>query len=305
MKAAVSLLVMALSIPAFAGIIRHDLPDSDYTDFANDPIFSGVGLIAFDTADGAYTCSGTVIHQNWVLTAGHCVDDATAMSFYLPSDTGWRFYEANSWVAHENFSDTEIFAGWDIGLMYFDSNFDVTPAQLYSGHSEFLSPIASVGFGMTGNGLTGGVDSDYKRRAGTNIVDDLWSLEGNGDQIIWADFDHPTDPLLNLFNYPDISFDDLASFFEIMAAPGDSGGGVFIEENGQIYVAGVHSFGGDFNGDGIWGYGDAYGSTRVSSFGDWIHSKMFPVPEAQSWWLAMLAFAGLYWRRRTSQPSSV
>lgn len=300
MKFMSGFLIAALALPASAGLIRHDTPDSWYTGFGNDPAFSGVGLIAFDTAEASYTCSGTVIHKNWVLTAGHCVDDATAMSFYLPDGDSWRFYEAKSWVAHEKFSETGLVAGWDIGLMRFDSDFDVAPAELYRGSSELFGAIASVGFGLTGDGLTGPLTSDYERRGGTNIVDDLWSLEGSGDQIIWADFDHPTDPSYNLFDYPEFSFDDLATVLEIMAAPGDSGGGVFIEEAGKLYLAGVHSFGGDFNEDGIWGYGDAYGSTRVSSFIDWIDSKMAPnsVPEASGIILMLPGALFLFWRRK-------
>lgn len=300
MKLIISLLLGALSLPAVAGIIRHDTPDTLYTDFAKAPAFSGVGLIAYDTADAAYTCSGTVIHKNWVLTAGHCVNAAKTMSFYLPSETGWRFYEAQSWIAHENFSDSGILDGWDIGLMRFDSVFDVVPAQLYPGNSEGFSPLSSVGFGITGNGYTGFDHTDYQRRAGTNMIDDLWSLEGTGDQVIWADFDHPDDPAYNLFVQPDFSFDDFASVLEIMTAPGDSGGGLFIEESGQVYLAGVHSFGGDYNGDGIWGYGDFYGSTRVSSFLGWINNKInsTTVQEPGAIWLILLGLAALGWRRR-------
>jgi hypothetical protein len=294
MKYVAIFLAAALSLPASAGIIRHDLPDSVYTEFARDAAFNGVGLIAFETAEDSYTCSGTVINKNWVLTAGHCVKDSKAMSFYLPGDTGWRFYEATSWVAHENFND-DLLSGWDIGLMHFDTDFDVAPTQLYSGGNELLSPMASVGFGYSGNGYTGVEFIDYQRRAGTNIIDDLWSNEGTGQQIIWADFDHPDDSSYNLFNYLDYSFDDLASLFEIMAAPGDSGGAVFIEEGGQAYLAGIHSFGGDFNGDGIWGYGDAYGSTRVSSFTNWIQNKINPVsvPESNTLILLLIGLLGV------------
>ena len=299
MKLVTSLLAVALSVPVSAGIIRHDTPDSWYTGFATDPAFKGVGLIAFDTAAGEYTCSGTVVHKNWVLTAGHCVDEAKSMSFYLPGDSGWRFYESDSWIAHENYTSTGLLAGWDIGLMHFDADFDVDPAQLYAGDAELLNASASVGFGVTGNGETGMSHTDYVRRAGTNIIDDLWSLEGNGDQILWSDFDHPTDASYNLFDYLEFDFDNLASALEILVAPGDSGGGVFIEENGQVYLAGVHSFISDFRDDGIYGYGDGYGSTRVSSFGNWINEKINAqeVPESSGLLLAVIGLLGLFAQR--------
>lgn len=300
MKLVASLLVAALSVPASAGLIRHDTPDSLYTGFAGDPAFSGVGLIIGDTANSPYSCSGTVINKNWVLTAGHCVNQAQAMSFYLPDETGWRFYEADSWVAHESYSDANLFAGWDIGLMHFETDFDVAPTQLYTGNNEWLRLSASVGFGYTGNGYTGIQYVDYQSRAGTNIVDDLWSLEGSGDQILWSDFDHPTDATYNAFDFSGVDFDDLATVLEIMIAPGDSGGGVFIQENGQTYLAGVHSFIFDLNNSGVFGYGDAYGSTRVSSFVDWVNAKItaHEVPESSSLLLLLMGGLGLFMQRR-------
>lgn len=298
MKVMTSLLVAALSVPVSAGVIRHDTPDSWYTSYATDPTFKGVGLIFGDTADTPYSCSGTVIHKNWVLTAGHCVDQAKAMTFHLPSETGWRFYESKSWIAHENFVRSGLVAGWDIGLMYFDTDFDVAPAQLYSGDAERLASSVSVGYGYTGNGETGMTHVDYQPRAGTNIIDDLWSQEGNGRQIMWSDFDHPVDPTFNLFDFPFADFDNLATALEILVVPGDSGGGVFVEESGQIYLAGVHSFVADARSDGILGYGDAYGSTRVSSFSDWISSKLrtHEVPESSGVLLLLLGGLGLLMR---------
>jgi len=299
MKVIASLLVAAISVPASAGIIRHDTPDSWYTGLATDPAFNGVGLIFAENADTPYSCSGTVINKNWVLTAGHCVNAARTMSFYLPDETGWRFYEADSWVAHENFGDATFVDGWDIGLMHFETEFEVAPAQLYTGDTEWLNTSISVGFGFTGTGETGMTTIDYQSRAGTNIIDDLWSAEGSGQQILWSDFDHPTDPAYNYFNFPGVDFDDLASVLEIMIAPGDSGGGVFIQQDGQVYLAGVHSFIADVTNDGTFGYGDIYGSTRLSSFGDWINEKIttHPVPESGSLLLTLIGFIGLLARR--------
>ncbi len=290
MKYFIKFLLFVFCLPVYAGIIRHDTPDAIYTQPNTNPALNSVGLVVFNTAEGPNTCSGTVINKNWVLTAGHCVNKAEAISFYLPSDAGWRFYQANTWVSHERFLNDDLLSGWDLGLMHFNSDFDITPAQLYSGDDELFSDVVSTGFGYSGDGYTGALGIDYLRRTGTNMIDELWSNEGDGRQILWSDFDHPVDSLYNLFNYPDFSFDDLATTLEIMPAPGDSGGGLFIERDGKLYLAGIQSFAGDFNGDGILGYGDAFGSTRVSSLFGWIQNKINPVsvPEPNTFLLFLL-----------------
>ena len=300
MKLVTSVLIAALSLPASAGLIRHDTPDTLYTGFANDPMFSSVGLILAENSSSPYSCSGTVINKNWVLTAGHCVNQANAVSFVLPDASGWRFYESSSWVAHQNFTDDNLFGGWDIGLMHFETDFDVTPAQLYSGSNEWLQLSASAGFGYSGSGETGVEFIDYQRRAGTNIVDDLWSSEGNGQQILWSDFDHPTDASYNAIDFQGVEFDDVATALELMIAPGDSGGGMFIQEGGQLFLAGVHSFISDFNGDGNFAYGDLSGSTRVSSFVDWINGTIatYKVPESNGALLMFIGLLGMLVRRQ-------
>lgn len=301
MKYFTGFLIAALSLPASAGLIRHDLPDSWYTGLGSDPAFHSVGLVAIDNPSGGGSCSGTVIHKNWVLTAAHCMQSATRMGVNIVKNDSWRFYEASSWVAHENFVYANPFGGWDIGLMHFNEDLDVTPAELYRGFNEVGAEIVSVGFGFTGTGETGNQYIDYQRRAGTNIVDFAVSLEGNQDQLLFADFDHPTDPSFNIFDNPSESIDDLATALELIIAPGDSGGGTFLLENGQLYLAGVHSFtGGAERPDGVvGGYGDYYASTRVSSFIGWIDSKINPVsvPEPSALWLSLFGIAALGWRR--------
>lgn len=58
---------------------------------------------------------------------------------------------------------------------------------------------------------------------------------------------------------------------EYAIGSGDSGGGFFIYENDEWYLAGVHSFTASIDASGADStYGDFSGSTRVSSFIDWI-----------------------------------
>jgi trypsin len=42
-----------------------------------DTVHKNVGLVRFTTPDGRFRCSGTLISQTVVLTAGHCTQDAT------------------------------------------------------------------------------------------------------------------------------------------------------------------------------------------------------------------------------------
>jgi secreted trypsin-like serine protease len=88
-----------------------------------------------------------------------------------------------------------------------------------------------------------------------------------------------------------------------MIAPGDSGGGVFVQENGQTYLAGVHSFISDFSNNGMFGYGDVYGSTRVSGFIEWINGKIaaHEVPESGSGLLVLIGLLGLLAQRMRKQ----
>jgi hypothetical protein len=121
-----------------------------------------------------------------------------------------------------------------------------------------------VGYGNTGTGLTGQqAGTGGTKRAGNNVFDALGPSAGVHDHYLIADFDNPT------------SAADNSLALEYSAAPGDSGGGVFINDGGLQRLAGIVSFGEDgpaTSPDGVPNsdYGDLMGFTRVSIFNDWI-----------------------------------
>jgi hypothetical protein len=285
-------------MPAVAGTIRHDTDDAEYRAFGGWESLASVGAIIGETSEGYYGCSGTAISAHWMLTAAHCVDHAKNIDFYLRNQQGgYNACQGSSWLAHELFSGENLFAGWDIGLVYFDRPLEVKPAELYRGNSELGSLGVIAGFGSSGNGL-GGVSSPFGvKRAGLNLISYAFSTEGDGEQLLFGDFDPPQDD--NPFGAWDFFEDGYALPFEYSPAFGDSGGGMFIVEDDQLYLAGVSSFILDLNGNDIDAdYGDGFAETRVSSLWGWINKNTASVPEPGSGLLAGLALVLLAWRRR-------
>lgn len=258
-----SLLVAHLS--ASAGVIRHDRAEQDHFDLAT--LYPSVGQFKGSTPDYDFFASGTLITSNWVLTAAHVVDDASSLEFTLGSTK----LAATNWYAHPDW-DGDLGKGYDIGLVELSNDFpDVAPAKRYAGTDEVGKVGTSAGFGMTGTGETGAVTFDGKKRAGNNVVDALLRTPGKDNRILLSDFDNPLDPA-------DSSWGSSSPLdLEYLIAPGDSGGGLFVEVDGIDWLAGVHSFGwGRLDGDPNSDYGDASGHTRVSSFNAWIDSVLNP-----------------------------
>jgi len=117
---------------------------------------------------------------------------------------------------------------------------------------------------MTGTGRTGAKVYDGKKRGAQNTIDMIYGPNSN---LLLADFDNPKKPR-------DSSMGSTKPLdWEGIIAPGDSGGGLFINNKGGPQLAGVTSF--------IWGvldrkpnsdYGDVGGFGRVSLFNSWIDS---------------------------------
>jgi hypothetical protein len=128
-----------------------------------------------------------------------------------------------------------------------------------------------VGFGSTGTGLTGEIYTDGNKRAGQNIIGlgsravlptDQGQYQRLSDRLLVSDFDSP----FNANPYDPLS---IPLNLEYSIAHGDSGGGMFINN----MLAGVNSFGiNPMTGSSNPTYGVTMGTTRVSSFINWINS---------------------------------
>ena len=251
-------LVMTLAPSASqAAVIRHDQTQQSHLNLG--ALYPSVGLVT--TAE--WSGSGTLIGSNWVLTAAHVVEDAANLQFTIEGQT----YGAVRGITHNKW-DGSLGKGYDIGLIELSLDVatasGVSPAALYTGGDELGQVGTFVGYGMTGTGLTGATGYDGLRRGVENMLDVEYLTPGKGNRILGADFDNPA-------NSGDSSWGSgIPLALEGLIAPGDSGGGLFIEIGGIDYLAGVHSFGSAVDGVIDFDYGDRSGHTRVSSFTSWI-----------------------------------
>lgn len=278
------------SLPTAAGVIRHDVADANYLSLATQ--HTSVGRVSI--ANSGFVASGVLIAENWVLTAAHLMDNNNAPTTFRLGASSYGIAER---ILHPDYNGN-LALGNDIALFRLSTAVtDITPATLFSGESEVGGVGTSVGFGMTGNGLTGINFSGGAgtKRAGQNTVDALGSVFGLDADILVYDFDNPAGGSINSLGTAD------ALAMEYLIAFGDSGGGMFQTIGGSNVVTGITSFLASVDGATDGTYSDLGGATRVSSYRPFIEqhvtSAVF-IPEPAA--LAVLVLSGFAMLRRRS-----
>lgn len=279
---------------AEGGTIRHDRSDSSYTSLAAS--YAAVGKLTW----GSYIGSATLVDENWILSAGHCLDAAGL------SASDWTFDLTASGGGVHVGAERFVYSGWtgelsdgtDIALLRLATpETTVAPATINTDTSEVGRTATHVGFGRTGTGLTGDIYSAGTKRAGNNVVDLDGSLVGGySDTILFEDFDSPSEG--DSWSGSATPLD-----LEYLIAPGDSGGGLFMDFGLGSVLAGVHSFIASLDGTTNADYGDISGSIKVSAYASWIMDTMSgndPVaPELASWLMWIAFIISLAWISRS------
>jgi hypothetical protein len=250
---------------ALAMTRRDDRTDAQYLNYG--AAFPAVGAVY---ANGGWNGSGTLIANNWVLTAGHVADTMTSSGSV---DFNGTQYSVSQIVKNPGWSG-DLTAGNDLALLRLNSNVaGVTPIGLYSSNQTWGKASTIVGFGGTGTGSAGWTGGyDVLRRAGTNIVDGSasrnFTTRGTSfTNTLILDFDNPNGTTNTL---SDLGSTAGATDLEMNVIFGDSGGALLIDDGSGLKVAGVTSFIWNLNG-GNWGvYGSASGFSAVYGHYDWI-----------------------------------
>lgn len=285
-------------------------------------LYPGVGSLELvHPTLGTFTCSGSVIDDEFVLTAAHCFDldndgsvDAgitTSSMFHLnhmPTTVGTpsSSHGISNVTIHPDFGGfTATGANDDLGVVKLSSAVpSITPK--YALRNTGISSgeaLTLVGYGVSGFGDVAGVEviPDYTvKRAGANeadlfVVDD--DLPSMVNEIFIYDFDGP-------IGTGSFGGTTLGNDVETMVRGGDSGGPALVTESGALVLAGVNTF--EFELMGITppvGTFGAIGGGIIlnSDYVSWITSiapGSSVVPEPSS--LALLFWSSIFllWRRR-------
>ncbi|EDW61975.1 serine protease 1 [Drosophila virilis] len=217
------------------------------------PYQVGLSFLSGITSE-TYFCGGTIIGEQWVLTAAHCTDDAVNVVLFYGSTerTSALLYQvamSPQFVQHPDYSDRPL--SNDIALI----NTPVIAFSAYINKIE-LPPISSR----------------YSTYAGQQAIASGWGVTSQWSNDLSDTLQYSIFEIISVDACQKFYSDVVASSKVIcIATPnkkstcsGDSGGPLVDINSGKLI--GVTSFGSIYGCE----YGEPSGFTRVTSYLDWI-----------------------------------
>lgn len=214
MKKLFLILCLTLCSISYAGTIDPNKPDSKYIEYGtkHECVLQIGGQYKTDDNDPKlFLASCVIITPKIILTAAHVVNGAKEI-FVVDNKNNKVKVEFVLYLKEWN---ENIFGQNDIAIGYLKDSIDINfYPKLYSDDNEVGKTCSISGFGVTGSYIRGFTIGDNQKRAGSNIIDEIF----NGMLVTSVTNNKKTD-------------------LEFLIAYGDSGGGLFIDQK----LAGINS----------------------------------------------------------------
>lgn len=229
----------------------------------NTTISANPWQVSLQSSSGFHFCGGSILNENWILTAQHCVNDGGTISKPARVEAGTTTISGSGQV--RSVAEVIVYPGYvdasqgkDVALLRLS-----TPLDLSGSNAKAIGIVtaADASAGVTNPGVVARVTGWGTLSSGGSSPDTLQTVDVNVVSNSSAQTSYPNET---------ITADQLAA-----AAPGkdscqgDSGGPLTVLKGTTRVLAGVVS----------WGYGCADSRypgmyARVSSFETWITSKI-------------------------------
>ncbi|PCI75853.1 MAG: hypothetical protein COB20_11955 [SAR86 cluster bacterium] len=204
----------AIIIRHDVGPVRYEVRESNYP-----------SVFFLERQGNRKVCAATIIHQQWALTAAHCVEQ-TLLGNTLANGRDFAVIvagqdrEIDAVIIHPEF-DLQDAADVDLALLRFKQA-SVTPRAmpLHLQELEADTIVTLLGWGYFGLGTTGRQYNDGSFRLAMNRITDV-------DHRFRIRFDDPRD------------FASQALPLEGMPSLGDSGGPALLESENGLFLVGI------------------------------------------------------------------